>query len=64
MDSHSPYNDAALHDLAQQVAAAALEKRVMVATAESCTGGWISKALTGPRRQLGLVRGGRGHLQL
>jgi nicotinamide-nucleotide amidase len=45
MDSHS-YNDAALNVLAQQVATAALEKRVMVATAESCTGGWISKALT------------------
>jgi nicotinamide-nucleotide amidase len=45
MDSHS-YNDAALNALAQQVATAALEKRVMVATAESCTGGWISKALT------------------
>ncbi|QDE38934.1 CinA family protein [Luteibacter pinisoli] len=46
MDSHSSFNDAALGDLAQQVAAAALDKRVMVATAESCTGGWISKALT------------------
>ncbi|KJV26025.1 CinA family protein [Luteibacter yeojuensis] len=38
--------DAALMALAEQVARAAIEKRVMVATAESCTGGWISKSLT------------------
>lgn len=39
-------NDAELMALAQDVATAALERRVMVATAESCTGGWIAKCLT------------------
>ncbi len=39
-------SDAELITLAQDVAAAALERRVMVATAESCTGGWIAKTLT------------------
>ncbi|WP_425602471.1 CinA family protein [Luteibacter aegosomatis] len=32
--------------LAGEVAEAALDRRVMVATAESCTGGWIAKSLT------------------
>lgn len=39
-------SDADLTALASRVAEAALEKRVMVATAESCTGGWIAKTLT------------------
>ncbi|MBB3227097.1 nicotinamide-nucleotide amidase [Luteibacter sp. Sphag1AF] len=38
--------DADLLALASDVAAAALRQRVMVATAESCTGGWIAKTLT------------------
>jgi nicotinamide-nucleotide amidase len=38
--------DAELMALAEKVAKAAIEKRAMVATAESCTGGWISKSLT------------------
>jgi len=39
-------SDARLMELAQVVAVAAQERRVMVATAESCTGGWIAKSLT------------------
>lgn len=39
-------SDADLVELAQVVAQSALDKRVMVATAESCTGGWIAKVLT------------------
>ncbi|MEX1828798.1 CinA family protein [Luteibacter sp. CQ10] len=39
-------SDADLMDLAGKVAEAALDRRVMVATAESCTGGWIAKSLT------------------
>jgi nicotinamide-nucleotide amidase len=46
MDSAVIPSDAELITLAQDVAAAALERRVMVATAESCTGGWIAKTLT------------------
>lgn len=38
--------DPELMRLAEEVARAALERRVMVATAESCTGGWIAKSLT------------------
>ena len=38
--------DADLAALARHVAAAALDARLMVATAESCTGGWIAKVLT------------------
>ena len=38
--------DSDLMALAEQVATAAIERRVMVATAESCTGGWIAKSLT------------------
>lgn len=39
-------SDAELKALAEQVAAAAQQRRLMVVTAESCTGGWIAKALT------------------
>ena len=38
--------DADLYALAEQVAAAALQRRLMLVTAESCTGGWVAKALT------------------
>lgn len=38
--------DADLQTLAEQVAAAAQQRRLMLVTAESCTGGWIAKALT------------------
>src|ERR1700744_6736266 len=38
--------DADLMALAEQVAAAAQQRRLMLVTAESCTGGWIAKALT------------------
>jgi nicotinamide-nucleotide amidase len=38
--------DADLQALAEQVAAAAQQRRLMLVTAESCTGGWIAKALT------------------
>lgn len=38
--------DAELKELAEQIAAAALRQRLMLVTAESCTGGWIAKTLT------------------
>ncbi|PXV58557.1 nicotinamide-nucleotide amidase [Dyella jiangningensis] len=38
--------DAELKALAEQVAAATQQRRLMMVTAESCTGGWIAKALT------------------
>ncbi|HET6555045.1 MAG TPA: CinA family protein [Dyella sp.] len=38
--------DAELKELAEQIAAAALQQRLMLVTAESCTGGWIAKTLT------------------
>jgi nicotinamide-nucleotide amidase len=38
--------DADLKALSEQVAAAAQQRRLMLVTAESCTGGWIAKALT------------------
>jgi nicotinamide-nucleotide amidase len=38
--------DAALTELAEQVAVAVQQRRLMLVTAESCTGGWIAKALT------------------
>jgi len=34
------------HDLIQQVADALLSKQLKLATAESCTGGWIAKSCT------------------
>ncbi|MDR3445725.1 MULTISPECIES: CinA family protein [Dyella] len=38
--------DAELKSLAEQVAVATQQRRLMMVTAESCTGGWIAKALT------------------
>ena len=38
--------DAELQALAEQVASETLRHRLMLVTAESCTGGWIAKALT------------------
>jgi nicotinamide-nucleotide amidase len=38
--------DAQLHALAQRLAQAMLERRRMLVTAESCTGGWTGKVLT------------------
>jgi len=38
--------DADLRTLAEHVATAAQQRRLMMVTAESCTGGWIAKALT------------------
>jgi len=38
--------DAELKELAEQIAASALRQRLMLVTAESCTGGWIAKTLT------------------
>jgi nicotinamide-nucleotide amidase len=43
--SPSP-TDAQLYALAEQVAALARQHSLMLVTAESCTGGWIAKALT------------------
>lgn len=45
MTACSP-SDAELRQLAEQVAQLALQKRLMMVTAESCTGGWIAKTLT------------------
>ncbi|MGY1425085.1 CinA family protein [Lysobacter sp. A289] len=39
-------SDAALHQLAEKVAAAARQHHHRLVTAESCTGGWIAKTLT------------------
>ncbi|QNK02331.1 CinA family protein [Dyella telluris] len=39
-------SDAELQALAEQVASATQQRRLMMVTAESCTGGWIAKALT------------------
>ncbi|KAB8318365.1 CinA family protein [Tolypothrix campylonemoides VB511288] len=39
-------DDARLQDLAATLGRAALDQRVMLVTAESCTGGWIAKMLT------------------
>ncbi|MGC1547253.1 MAG: CinA family protein [Rhodanobacter sp.] len=38
--------DAELRVLAEQVANEALQQKLMLVTAESCSGGWIAKALT------------------
>ena len=40
------YDDAALHQLAEQVGDRLRANRQMVCTAESCTGGWIAKMIT------------------
>src|SRR5262245_5281615 len=45
MRRHIPDDDA-LYDLAARVGARLLERGEHVATVESCTGGWIAKALT------------------
>lgn len=39
-------SDTELKDLAEQIATDALRQRLMLVTAESCTGGWIAKTLT------------------
>jgi nicotinamide-nucleotide amidase len=39
-------NDGELHDLAQTIAAVFTQRGATLVTAESCTGGWISKTLT------------------
>ena len=46
MESPSVPNDAALRALAEAVAAETLRQRLMLVTAESCSGGWIAKTLT------------------
>ncbi|BFI95473.1 MAG: CinA family protein [Rhodanobacter sp.] len=46
MESSSVPTDAELRELAQAVADETLRQRLMLVTAESCTGGWIAKALT------------------
>lgn len=46
MESTSVPNDAQLHALATDVAEATLRLRLMLVTAESCSGGWIAKTLT------------------
>ena len=46
MESSSVPNDASLHALAQAVAEACLQQKLMLVTAESCSGGWIAKTLT------------------
>jgi len=46
MESSSVPTDAELHALAQAVAEETLRQRLMLVTAESCTGGWIAKMLT------------------
>jgi len=38
--------DRALYDLAEKVGRALLARNLMIATAESCTGGWIAEAIT------------------
>ena len=46
MDAHALPDDDALHALAEQVGAALQSRHLMLATAESCTGGWIAKMIT------------------
>lgn len=46
MELSSVPTDAELEALAMRVAEAMQQRRLMLATAESCTGGWIAKALT------------------
>lgn len=38
--------DEQLHRLAKMISEVALKAQVMIATAESCTGGWITETLT------------------
>lgn len=42
----SDLSDAALRELAQRAGHALLQRRQLVAVAESCTGGWVAKCLT------------------
>ena len=44
--SNDPINDVELAELAADLGAALAERKLTVATAESCTGGWIAKVLT------------------
>jgi nicotinamide-nucleotide amidase len=46
MESSSVPTDAELHALARQAADEVLRQKLMLVTAESCTGGWIAKTLT------------------
>jgi nicotinamide-nucleotide amidase len=46
MELSSVPTDGELQVLAQQVAAEVRQQRLMLVTAESCTGGWIAKTLT------------------
>ena len=46
MDAHALPEDDALHALAEQVGTALQARHLMLATAESCTGGWIAKMVT------------------
>ncbi|WP_049620553.1 CinA family protein [Frateuria defendens] len=46
MNDFDTSSDAHLRALAEAVAAEALRQKLMVVTAESCTGGWIAKTLT------------------
>lgn len=46
MESSSVPTDAELRVLAQAVADETLRQRLMLVTAESCTGGWVAKTLT------------------
>ncbi len=46
MPSSDPANDQELGKLAQAVATILLQRGLTLATAESCTGGWIAKLLT------------------
>jgi nicotinamide-nucleotide amidase len=46
MDAYALPDDDALHALAEQVGAALQARHLMLATAESCTGGWIAKMIT------------------
>ena len=46
MDTTATPDDDALHALAGQVGAALQSAHLMLATAESCTGGWIAKMVT------------------
>jgi len=45
METHTP-TDESLHALAQTLAEALTQRREMLVSAESCTGGWIAKVLT------------------
>jgi len=59
MTGHSDdYGDRALRERAEVVAAYCLEHASSVATAESCTGGWIAKCLTDVAGSSAWYRGG------